>query len=68
VCILCDVPLNFFDKYGNTLKFGPDETTLNEKNLIRPLADLFLYSYEAESVQKLLQDNNKKLAVSFHHA
>jgi hypothetical protein len=31
------------------------------------LADLFLYSYEAEFVQKLLQDNNKKLAVSFNH-
>jgi hypothetical protein len=30
------------------------------------LADLFLYSYEAEFVQKLLQDNNKKLAVSFN--
>ena len=24
------------------------------------LADLFLYSYEAEFVQKLLRDNNKK--------
>jgi hypothetical protein len=31
------------------------------------LADLFLYSYEAEFVQKLLQNNNKKLAVSFNH-
>jgi hypothetical protein len=31
------------------------------------LADLFLYSYEAEFVQKLLQDNNKKLAVLFNH-
>jgi hypothetical protein len=42
------------------------------------LADLFLYQYEAEFVQKLLQDNNKKkkpkkqktkkkLAVSFNH-
>jgi hypothetical protein len=31
------------------------------------LADLFLYSYEAEFVQKLLWDNNKELAVSFHH-
>jgi hypothetical protein len=31
------------------------------------LADLFLSSYEAEFVQKLLQDNNKKLAVSFNH-
>jgi hypothetical protein len=31
------------------------------------LADLFLYSYEAEFVQKLLRDNNKKLAVSFNH-
>jgi hypothetical protein len=30
-------------------------------------ADLFLYSYEAEFVQKLLRDNNKKLAVSFNH-
>jgi hypothetical protein len=30
-------------------------------------ADLFLYQYEAEFVQKLLQDNNKKLAVSFNH-
>jgi hypothetical protein len=34
------------------------------------LVDLFLYSYEAEFVQKLLRDNNKKkkkLAVSFSH-
>jgi hypothetical protein len=31
------------------------------------LAELFLYSYEAEFLQKLLQDNNKKLAVSFNH-
>jgi hypothetical protein len=31
------------------------------------LADLFLYSYEAAFVQKLLRDNNKKLAVSFNH-
>jgi hypothetical protein len=31
------------------------------------LADLFLYSYEAEFIQKLLRDNNKKLAVSFNH-
>jgi hypothetical protein len=31
------------------------------------LADLLLYSYEAEFVQKLLRDNNKKLAVSFNH-
>jgi hypothetical protein len=31
------------------------------------MADLFLHSYEAEFVQKLLQDNNKKLAVSFNH-
>ena len=30
------------------------------------LADLFLYSYEAEFVQKLLRDKNKKLAVSFN--
>jgi hypothetical protein len=31
------------------------------------LVDLLLYSYEAEFVQKLLQDNNKKLAVSFNN-
>jgi hypothetical protein len=31
------------------------------------LADLFLYSYEAEIVQKMVRDNNKKLAVSFNH-
>jgi hypothetical protein len=31
------------------------------------LADLFLYSYETEFVQRLLQDNNKKLAMSFSH-
>jgi hypothetical protein len=31
------------------------------------LADLFLYSYEAEFIQKLLRDNNKKLAVSFNN-
>jgi hypothetical protein len=31
------------------------------------LVDVFLYSYEAEFVQKLLRDNNKKLAVSFKH-
>ena len=30
-------------------------------------ADLFLHSYEAEFVQKLLWDNNKKLPVSFNH-
>ena len=30
------------------------------------LADLFLYSYEAEFVQKLLRDKNKKLPVSFN--
>ena len=29
------------------------------------LADLFLYSYEAEFVQKLLRDKDKKLAVSY---
>jgi hypothetical protein len=29
-------------------------------NCAPSLADLFLYSYEAEFVQKLLQDNNKK--------
>jgi hypothetical protein len=31
------------------------------------LTDLFLYSYETEFGQKLLQDNNKKLTVSFNH-
>jgi hypothetical protein len=31
-------------------------------------ADLFLFSYEAKFVQKLLQDNYKKLVVSFDHA
>jgi hypothetical protein len=31
------------------------------------LEDLFLYSYEAEFNQKLLQDNNKKPTVSFNH-
>jgi hypothetical protein len=31
------------------------------------LTDLFLYSYEAEFVKKLLRDNTKKLAVSFNH-
>ena len=31
------------------------------------LTELFLYSYEAEFVKKLLRDNNKKLAVSFNH-
>ena len=31
------------------------------------LADLFLYSYEAEFIQKLLRDNTKQLAVSFNH-
>jgi hypothetical protein len=30
-------------------------------------ADLFLYSYKAEFVKKLLRDNNKKLAASFNH-
>ena len=32
------------------------------------LAALFLHSYEAGFLQKLLRDNNKKLAVSFNHA
>jgi hypothetical protein len=36
-------------------------------NFVPLLADLFLYSYETEFVQKLLRDNNKKLAVSFNH-
>jgi hypothetical protein len=40
-------------------KIGPNSAPL--------LADLFLYSYEAEFVQKQVQDNNKKLAVSFNH-
>ena len=31
------------------------------------LTDLFLYSYEAKFVQKLLRDSNKKLAVFFTH-
>jgi hypothetical protein len=31
------------------------------------LADLFFYSYEAEFVQKLIQDDNEKLAGSFNH-
>ena len=31
------------------------------------LTELFLYSYEAEFVQKPSQDDYKKLAVSFHH-
>jgi hypothetical protein len=36
-------------------------------NCVPLLADLFSYLYEAEFGQKLLQDNNKKLAVSFNH-
>jgi hypothetical protein len=41
---------------------------MKHNTMIAPLlADLFLYSYEAEFVQKLLKDNNKKLAVSFNH-
>jgi hypothetical protein len=36
-------------------------------NCAHLLADLFLYSYEADFVQKLLQDSSKKLAVSFNH-
>jgi hypothetical protein len=30
------------------------------------LADLFLYSYEADFIQRLLKKNQKKLARSFH--
>ena len=30
------------------------------------LVDLFLYSYEAESIQKLLRDKNKTLAMTFN--
>jgi hypothetical protein len=36
-------------------------------NCVPLLADLFLYSYEADFVEKLLPDNNKTLAVSFNH-
>jgi hypothetical protein len=36
-------------------------------NFVPLLADLFLYSYETEFVQKLLQDSNKKLAVFLNH-
>jgi hypothetical protein len=34
-------------------------------NYAHLLADLFLYSYEAEFVQKLLQDNKKKTITIF---
>ena len=30
------------------------------------LADLFLYSYEAEFIQKLVREKNKSLAVAFN--
>jgi hypothetical protein len=36
-------------------------------NCVTLFADLFLYSNEAEFVQRLLQDNDKKVAVSFIH-
>jgi hypothetical protein len=39
-----------------------------DTNCVPLLADLFLYSYEADIVQKLLRDNNKKLTMSFNHA
>jgi hypothetical protein len=35
-------------------------------NCARLLADLFLYSYEAECIQKLLHEKNKLLAVAFN--
>jgi hypothetical protein len=38
-----------------------------DTNYVPLLADLFLCLYEAEFVQKLLQNNNKRLAVSFNH-
>jgi hypothetical protein len=38
-----------------------------DTNCASLFAGLSLYSYEAEFVQKLLQGNNKKLAVSFNH-
>jgi hypothetical protein len=35
-------------------------------NCLPLLVDLFLYSYEAECIQKLLHEKNKPLAVAFN--
>jgi hypothetical protein len=36
------------------------------KNCAPPITDLLLYSYEADFIQRLLKENEKKLAQSFN--
>jgi hypothetical protein len=37
------------------------------KNCVPPITDLLLYSYEADFIQRLLKENEKKLAQSFNY-
>jgi hypothetical protein len=57
---------NIYVVFGDQV-FQPSVGIPMGTNCAPLLADLFLYSYETEIVQKLLRDNNKKLAMSFNH-
>jgi hypothetical protein len=50
---------NIYVVFGDHV-FEPSVGISMGTNCAPLFADLFLYSYEAEFVQKLLQDNNKK--------
>jgi hypothetical protein len=57
---------NIYAVFGDQV-FQQSVGILMGTNCAPLLGELFLYSYEAEFVPKLLQDNNKKLAVSFNY-
>ena len=56
---------NIFVEFGGVI-FQQTISIPMGTNCAPLLADLFLYSYEAEFIQKLLKDGNKKLASSFN--
>jgi hypothetical protein len=56
---------NIFIVFHNKI-FQQTVGILMGTNCVPLLADLFLYSYEAEFIQKLLHEKNKPLAVAFN--
>ena len=56
---------NIFVVFGNQI-FQQTVGIPMGTNCAPLLADLFLYSYEAEFIQKLLHEKNKSLAVAFN--
>ena len=56
---------NIFVVFGDQV-FKQSFVIFMGTNCASLLADLFLYSYEAEFIQKLLHENKKSLAVAFN--